>query len=119
MSEICAADELVDAFHQGATFVFFAVDIDLRKSAVLVERDCGVVQEAIVADEEQAAVLVNAAHMVLQLFAVCKRVVELLHQLLLLVAQLVRVGGVDGGEIVVAESVFLAIDGNCTFLIIN
>ena len=57
--------------------------------------------------------------MVLEFFAVSEGVVELLHQLFLLAAQFIRVGGIDCREIVVAKCVFLAIDGNCTFLIIN
>ena len=47
--------------------------------------------------------LVDAAHVILEFFAVSEGVVELLHQLFLLAAQFIRVGGVDCGEIVVAN----------------
>ena len=111
-AEIGDTNHLVDTFHEGLALERLAADGDLLERAVGIERDGGMIEETVVADEEQPAMLIEATEMLLELLAGCERVVELRHKLLLLGAETIGVGRVDGREERVAERVVAPIDGD-------
>ena len=68
-------------------------------SPLLRERDAAVIEQVAVADEVGAAAAVYEVHVPAERLALAEGVDVLVHQRLLLRAEGVGVGGVDGGEV--------------------
>ena len=70
------------------------------------------VEEVAVVDAVDRAVGEHRVHVGLELVGDEERVAQTSHELLLLGGELVGVGGVDGGEVGVAQGIFLAFEGD-------
>ena len=79
----------------------------LLKRAVGIERYRCMKEQIVVANQIHTAIGVQATHMFLQLFAVDKRVMQLVDQFLFLFGQPIRVSRVDGRERLVEHIVGL------------
>ena len=67
------------------------------------------IQQVAVAHQVHTAVSKQAAHVLLQLLAVHKRGMNLVHQFPFLIGQAIRVSRVDSREVGVAQFVFLTL----------
>ena len=106
LAEVGAAHQLVGLLQEFVPPVFLLPDADVLEAAVGVEGHGGVIEQVAVADEVHAAVGVEAAHVLAQLLAVHEGGMDFVHQFALFVRQAVGVGGVDSGEMGVAQGVF-------------
>ena len=76
-------------------------------------------EQVLVADGIHTTMTEQHLDMFLQFLAGLERVVQALHQQILLGRQLARVLGVDSGEIVRTHLILLAIDDQHTTLVVN
>ncbi len=95
------------------------VDLDLLELALVVEWHRAVEEQVVVVDAVHTAVGQQQLHVFLQFLAHREAVSQFLDEVLLLGRELVGMPGVDGGETAAGECVFLAVEGDGAFVVID
>ena len=107
--KVGGTDKLVGLLQQLMPPVLFLADAYVLEASVLIQRHGRMIQQVAVAHQIHTAVSKQAAHVLLQLLAVHKRGMNLVHQFPFLIGQAIRVSRVDGREVGVAQFVFLTL----------
>ena len=119
LGEKALAHQRVRLVEQRFARVFFAVDRDGRECAVRVCGHAAVEQEVAVAHEIHAAVREQELRMLADLAGVIERRAQLVHEVLLLLGQHIRIGGQHGREPLVGKLVLDAVDDHRSALIVH
>ena len=106
--KVSGAYQLVGLFQQLASPVFLLADADMFETAIRIQRHGSMIKQVTVAHQIHAAIRKQAAHVLLHLLAVHERRMNPVHQFALFVRQTIRVRRVYGGEIHIAQRIFLA-----------
>ena len=106
--KVRGTDQLVRFLQQLMSPIFFLADAHMLETSVFVQGYGSVVQQVTVAHQIHAAIRKQATHVFLQLLAIHKRSVYLVHQLPFLIGQAVRIGRVNGWEIGIAQLILFS-----------
>ena len=104
---------------QGTPLEGMSEKAHLSQAPVLIQRHASVIQQVVVVHLVEVPFRQQKPHMLLQLLAAQERAFQALHHFLFLLGQRIRILRVNGREIHIQHRVFLSIQGNGSFLIID
>ena len=104
------AYHLVDTLHQSTSGTAHAAYVHLAERAVVAKRNSGMVEQEAVAHQVERSVAIEHTQVFLHLLRLTERARELVHQVLLLLAESIRIGRIKRRQVGIQKRVLGAVE---------